>query len=424
MSAFVISYKELDDIADYANNLAGKASNYLTELDGVAKSVDSVTAGVNDILSDAKYYINTKKQDLLDKKNEFETFAKKVNTLREYAKTVDQEVADAIVNEKQDFLKRHTDINVSECAFIDFLIDLGEKCPALEFLADIAIDVYNDITWVYDKACELDATIKYWYYCEGGREALDLIGRYVKVGITVALLICACITGAGAIAILGAALAVINATVDYFYTSYAYEAAKKGDPTYAKIYSDVDTFSGWMRHLKSKNGLVNSGLDLLADAYDGVEAFCAIYSLASFASSLVDFAHLNTMFPSVKNVKECLINSKFSVDSAKKLNAIEEIFKTGSLEKTDLVLLLRGDGDVVKRATYIQNIIGGGKKIKSDFVNIYKLTTGELTFDSFLEKTLSTHSNGYGKFDNANKETTGFLSDLRYFRMQEYLTAE
>lgn len=126
MSALVIDYKELATISSHANDLAKKAEAYADSLTRkITNKFDSVAGGVNGTLSSAKYYVNAKINELQAKKTAYENFAKGVTSLITNAKRIDKEVANAISNNKDKFLKSNPHLKIDDwkANLINWLVD-------------------------------------------------------------------------------------------------------------------------------------------------------------------------------------------------------------------------------------------------------------------------------------------------------------
>nr|MCR5195656.1 hypothetical protein [Pseudobutyrivibrio sp.] len=72
MSSLTIDYSQLKTIASNADSLAQKTESYCSELGSdVYSKFDSVTAGVNDVLASAMYYVAAKQKSLTEKAEEY-----------------------------------------------------------------------------------------------------------------------------------------------------------------------------------------------------------------------------------------------------------------------------------------------------------------------------------------------------------------
>lgn len=185
MSALVIDYKELATISSHANDLAKKAEAYADSLTRkITNKFDSVAGGVNGTLSSAKYYVNAKINELQAKKTAYENFAKGVTSLITNAKRIDKEVANAISNNKDKFLKSNPHLKIDDwkANLINWLVDLKNSCPLFELIGDGLAYIGTAITSALDN-------IKYWYKCEGGKEILAFVAAIGGAIIAVALFV-------------------------------------------------------------------------------------------------------------------------------------------------------------------------------------------------------------------------------------------
>lgn len=279
MSALVIDYKELATISSHANDLAKKADAYADSLTRkIRNKFDSVAGGVNGTLSSAKYYVNAKINELQAKKAAYENFAKGVTSLITNAKRIDKEVANAISNNKDKFLKSNPHLKIDDwkANLINWLVDLKNSCPLFELIGDGLANIGTAITSALDN-------IKYWYKCEGGKEILAFVAAIGGAIIAVALFV-ATLPASGFFAIcaaIGAAITAINALTNVATSFTSMISAKSGDPAWAKIYGDENKFTDWLRNTNFNNGLVNRLSYGAASLIDGVELFCDVVNIVN-----------------------------------------------------------------------------------------------------------------------------------------------
>ena len=220
MSALIIDYSELQTIATNATSLASKAENYCNELNSTVYSAfGSVTAGVNDVLSSAMYYVAAKQKSLTEKAEEYARFAGNVCTLIEHAKQADQDVATKIENNQEDFLKKHSEIQAAEgieAFLLNLFVEVKNACPLFEIVADCYIAVFDTLDSAFD-------ALKYFYECGGGKEILQLVGAVIGVATS----------------------------------AMALESRMNGDPAWARIYGKQDKLSDVLRDTNFGNGTLN-----------------------------------------------------------------------------------------------------------------------------------------------------------------------
>lgn len=277
MSALVIDYKELATISSHANELAKKADAYADSLTRkITNKFDSVAGGVNGTLSSAKYYINAKINELQAKKTAYENFAKGVTSLITNAKRIDKEVANAISNNKDKFLKSNPHLKIDDwkANLINWLVDLKNSCPIFELIGDGLAYIGTSITSALDN-------IKYWYKCEGGKEVMGLIWA-VGGAVVAVLLFVATIPASTFFAVcaaIAAAITMVNALANVATSYVAMIEAKIGDPAWAKIYSDRNTVQDIWRQTNFNNSLGNRLSYIGADIIDTVKLFCDVVNI-------------------------------------------------------------------------------------------------------------------------------------------------
>ena len=283
MSALVIDYKELATISLHANDLAKKADAYADSLTRkITNKFDSVAGGVNGTLSSAKYYVNAKINELQAKKAAYENFAKGVTSLITNAKRIDKEVANAISNNKDKFLKSNPNLKIDDwkANLINWLVDLKNSCPIFELIGDGLAYIGTAITSALDN-------IKYWYKCEGGIEILAFVAAIGGAIIAVALFVATLpISGIAATfftvcAAIGAGITAINAFYNVYSSYKSMQSAKSGDPAWAKIYGDENKVTDWLRRENFNNGLLNRLSYGAASLIDGVELFCDVVNIVN-----------------------------------------------------------------------------------------------------------------------------------------------
>lgn len=288
MSALIIDYSELQTIATNATSLASKAENYCNELNSnVYSAFGSVTAGVNDVLSSAMYYVAAKQKSLTEKAEEYARFAGNVCTLIEHAKQADQDVATKIENNQEDFLKKHSEIQAAEgieAFLLNLFVEVKNACPLFEIVADCYIAVFDTLDSAFD-------ALKYFYECGGGKELLNIVIAVAVAVVAVATFI-ACFplslafSWAGLVAlatVIGSGIAAVNAITDVLTSTRALESRLNGDPAWASIYGKQDKFSDVLRDTNFGSGTLNKLSYGAATTIDTVEAVCDVIVVTDMA---------------------------------------------------------------------------------------------------------------------------------------------
>ncbi len=291
MSSLTIDYSQLKTIASNADSLAQKTESYCSELGSdVYSKFDSVTAGVNDVLASAMYYVAAKQKSLTEKAEEYYAFAGKVVTLIDHAKQADKDVATKIENNQEDFLKKNSDIKAAEgieAFLINLFVDIKNACPLFEIIIDCTIAICDEI----DSA--LDA-LKYFYECGGGKELVELIVAAVAVVAAVAALI-ACfpvslaLSWAGLVAlagVVGAGIGLANAVTDLATSAMALKSRLDGDPAWASIYGKQDKLSDVLRDTNFGDGTLNKLSYGAATTLDVTETVCDVINVADMAKNM------------------------------------------------------------------------------------------------------------------------------------------
>ena len=279
MSALIIDYSELQTIATNATSLASKAENYCNELNSnVYSAFGSVTAGVNDVLSSAMYYVAAKQKSLTEKAEEYARFAGNVCTLIEHAKQADQDVATKIENNQEDFLKKHSEIQAAEgieAFLLNLFVEVKNACPLFEIVADCYIAVFDTLDSAFD-------ALKYFYECGGGKELLKIVlavaGAVLAVAAFIAVFPISMALSLGTFisicGLIGAGIGVINAATNIVTSVQALNSRVNGDPAWASIYDNQDKLSDVIRGTNFGNGTINKWSNRIATGLDITEVAC------------------------------------------------------------------------------------------------------------------------------------------------------
>ena len=383
MSALIIDYSELQTIATNATSLASKAENYCNELNStVYKAFDSVTAGVNDVLSSAMYYVAAKQKSLTEKAEEYARFAGNVCTLIEHAKQADQDVATKIENNQEDFLKKHSEIQAAEgieAFLLNLFVEVKNACPLFEIVADCYIAVFDTLDSAFD-------ALKYFYECGGGKELLNIVIAVAVAVVAVATFI-ACFplslafSWAGLVAlatVIGSGIAAVNAITDVLTSTRALESRLNGDPAWASIYGKQDKFSDVLRDTNFGSGTLNKLSYGAATTIDTVETVCDVICVADMAKEF---------YKAGPNFSEKL-GLENNIDNTPKIDA-SDVKEPGTIGDTFTTLEKKADDSIIRDGSHI-NSDGTLKP------NV-KYTTGE------HEYIYTTNENGFINSAHADK---------------------
>jgi hypothetical protein len=354
MSDFVLQYDLLESIAKRSNSLGRQADDYANSLTSrVAKAITSVTGSSSGYLEDASYYVNEKVGKLQKKAQEFYDFASQVTILAETATRVDEEVQNLLAESKEEFLQHHESLRIDDwkADILNWLVGIKNKLPFLEVLGNILSAVNTLLETCLD-------SIKYWYYCEGGKYIVGFVASIALAVLAVTLFVVALSTFAavavaagGFVAIcgaIGAGIAAVNATTNVATSLRAANTACNGDPTWARIYSKQNTLSEVIRETNFNNGTLNGLSYLGADLIDATEMFCDIVCIVEIGKSIPKlFAKKN--FNIFKKGSFHLEDFKTSIK--KSFADTKEGIKKGF---TDL------KGNVKEGYTYVKNNIKNG----------------------------------------------------------------
>lgn len=355
MSIVVIDYDQLSSIAKNADKSAGKMSDYANDLTKkVVNKYSSLVGGQSSKTSNSQYYVNQKIKKLNEKKAAYTAFAADARKLSTKAQEIDKQVAKSINASKDEFVDKHDYIETNWWTDLkEWFIDMKSKCPLFNAICTL-------IQGTIDNISNLFKELKHWYKCGGGKELIGVVLAVIGAVAAVVLAICACVPPiCGIVAIcaaIGAVIAAVNAIVNVCTSIKAKEAKDKGDPAWAKIYSDQDSAQDVLRQTNFKDGTLNklsygfattidvvqTVCDLVA-IYDGIKNVQNIYKEMKISAKKgkVSFGH---------RLKQYLFNSEHY--SSTKDNPVKW---RGILQKRGKIRTLRTD-NIFYRATTAKTI--------------------------------------------------------------------
>lgn len=278
MSTVVIDYDQLNSIAKNADKSAGKMNDYVNELTKkVSNKYSSLVGGQSSKTSNSQYYIKQKIKKLNAKKAAYTAFASDVRKLSSKAQEIDKQVAKSINASKDEFIDKHDYIETNWWTELKgWFIDMKNKCPLFDAICTL-------IQGAIDNISNLFKELKHWYKCGGGKELIGVVLAVIGAIAAVVLAICACVPPiCGIVAIcaaIGAVIAAVNAIVNVATSIKAKEAKDKGDPAWAKIYSDQDTAQDVLRQTNFKDGTLNKLSYGFAITIDVVQTVCDLVAI-------------------------------------------------------------------------------------------------------------------------------------------------
>lgn len=254
MSTLSISYNSLKDASGEAKSVAKKLDKYADSLyDDVYKKLDKYDGTWTSNLTTVKNNVNNKINELRTEKEKYETYATDLIDLRDECKNVDKAVKSNISTLTATF-KENYDIRNSkvENAINYFFTAVDNKTVVGRWL-DGKMDEF-DAEMKY-----LKSSIKEWYNYEGGEELIKgRLAAIIEIGIAVAGAVAAVATFlAGALtfgavlvlaaALVGTAIAVLDACANWENEGAAYDARQNDDPATGNRRSDINSFSDYLR---------------------------------------------------------------------------------------------------------------------------------------------------------------------------------
>ena len=278
MSTVVIDYDQLSSIAKNADKAANRMNEYINDLNKkVSNKYSSLEGGHSSRTSNSQYYVSQKIKKLNSKKAAYTSFATDVRTLSKRSHEIDKEVAKTINSSKDEFIDKHDYIETNWWTDLkEWFIDMKNKCPLFDAICNLIQGVIDDIS-------NLFRDLKLWYKCGGGKEKLGIALAFLGAIAAVCFAIAACIPPiCGIVAIcaaIGAVITAINAIVNVATSIKAKKAKDKGDPAWAKVYSDQDTLQDYFRQTNFGNGTLNKLSYYGAAGIDVVQLVCDVVAI-------------------------------------------------------------------------------------------------------------------------------------------------
>ena len=191
---------------------------------------------------------------------------------------------------------------------------MKNKCPLFDAICNLIQGVIDDIS-------NLFRDLKLWYKCGGGKEKLGIALAFLGAIAAVCFAIAACIPPiCGIVAIcaaIGAVITAINAIVNVATSIKAKKAKDKGDPAWAKVYSDQDTLQDYFRQTNFGNGTLNklsyygaAGIDVVQLVCDVVAIYDGIKHVQNTFREIKKYAHQSRTRNFGQIFKDYLFNKK------------------------------------------------------------------------------------------------------------------
>lgn len=278
MSDLVIHYDDLNQMAEELGKVAKEASAYVAALsESMIKPMGNITGGSSAYLTDAANLVRQKINELTQKAERCGNLAVQVSDLSELASTIDEEVATLLEKCNDDFFNRHESLKVSELeeTIIGWLVELKNKIPILEDLSNFVGSINETVSHAKDE-------VKHWYYCEGGREVVELAVSIVFVVLAIVAFIAAFpASGFWAICeVIGSSLGLLNACTDVITQGQALYSSVNDNPAWARVYARQDNASDVLRATNYGSASLNQFSNMAAFGLDTVDKFCMAVDFA------------------------------------------------------------------------------------------------------------------------------------------------
>lgn len=306
MSGIVISYgvgwgTGLKEAADGAKKVSDKLSDYSDALnDDVYKKLNNYAGERTEDFNTALNSIREKIAQLDDDADKYTTYSADIDDLQQTCRAVDKDVAARVESLTGEF-KTRNDITTNK--FFDSINLLLTKVKNSTFIGrwlDDAVDWYNDCE-DYLKEC-----IEDWYQFQGGKEfvkgmtvaALELVIAVTGIVATVAGIMAGGWTIAAVAALIGGAIATVNAVTNMINEGRAL-AGYGEDPARAQRISKENSIQDTLRNETHKN---ISMWDGIAGTLDAVQIVCAAVAFVDGIKTCVtNWGGSNGMGSAIRN---------------------------------------------------------------------------------------------------------------------------
>ncbi|MCL1853736.1 MAG: hypothetical protein FWF88_12020 [Peptococcaceae bacterium] len=360
MAAIALHYNDLAKAASNADAIAKSADKYANELSKkVIGKFSALSGGSSTYTHNADYYVTRKIAALGRKSQSFHTLSSQLTTLKTTAQRVDQDVQRTMRGSKETFLGSHSNLRASAWkeAMINWLIDLKNSNRLFQFLGDcLAVQMQ---VWADWRAAYLN-----WYHCGGGKEIIKIVGAVLVVIAAIAILVMSFpVSGFFAlIAVIGAAMFLIDSLVKLYHTGVGYSKYKEGDPAWAKVYGKVDGVSDAIRIHNFGSGGANKYWGSVSKIWTGGQLICGVVGGARFVGNLKP---LSNLLSTRAGVGSHLVSSRTFIAGGKDGIRIKNTFTSQSVWNGFKTIA----GDKGVRSTLAANFVKDFKVFKPTSIN-------------------------------------------------------
>lgn len=305
LAEFKLVYKELEDLEEHSYDFAKECEEYRDSLQHkIINQFSNIPASPmsagNSRISSARYYVDKKRSELWKKASDYKAFAKRVESLREDAKDVDEAVAKSVNTSRKTFLKENAGLKGD--GWSSFLANLIVDVPVLG-------DILNTVVDIFHGAIDLKDSIRKWYEIDGGKKWVDTglaiaEGALAVVGVAVTVL--GVIAGGWSVAAVAGLIAgVIGIFNSITNISQQVKANKQKDPAFVQYYGGINSLSDWLRKKTFKSKWMNKSSNWFATGLDVIEGVCSIIMLGDGLKDTYKRSGLNKLWS-----KKVGVNSK------------------------------------------------------------------------------------------------------------------
>ncbi|MCL1853729.1 MAG: hypothetical protein FWF88_11985, partial [Peptococcaceae bacterium] len=203
-----------------------------------------------------------------------------------------------------------------------------------------------------------------WYHCGGGKEIIKIVGAVLVVIAAIAILVMSFpVSGIFAlIAVIGAAMFVIDSLFKLYHSGKALEEYNKGDPAWAQVYGRREGMSDFLTKTNFNNAAYNRASMTIAKVWTGGQRICGVVGCVRFVGNLKP---LSNLLSTRAGVGSHLVSSRTFIAGGKDGIKIKNTFTSQSVWNGFKTIA----GDKGVRSTLASNFVKDFKVFKPTSIN-------------------------------------------------------
>lgn len=415
MGKISIDYGGMSTVERNARKAASRCEKYSGQITKrVTSKLSGLNGGSSDNTSQADYFAKRKIKDLEAKQRNYESYAEKVKSARDYAKEKDRTVSQYIKTESQNFRKQN---NMNVNAVVEFFAWMSTTIlNKTEFGRWISQKFREASAWVGDKVRDF----KRWYELDGGKYIVKTVLAVIGTVIAVVVLVCvawpAVVAAFGAIAsavaagtaisgamlwtaitaaagFVTAVMSCVDSVTKIFTNAYA-ATQNEDDPGWANRYGKMGSFSDYLRKQLFSSSFMNRLSNITADVYDFVGIVASAINIADLARSGINFAKqikeqgtsrfFNRIHFKTKDGKVTWGTFKYGIKRiVQNVGITKEHVTNTNISRLTSYFKMQ---NIAKTLQTFEKVYGGINKAFKTYDNVYEKGGWKTAWDSGIEK--------------------------------------